>query len=141
MSDIDVIDRDDVVVVIDSDGETYKITKNDDILQYDETIPDDMYNIAVSETEYYHFAPNDAFDWPLEIKTHNHLEGTVGRKLLRAIDDEIGHPASQQYFESKFGGRADIPSIETHAIWSVSEDGDITLDHFKYNGVKYTPEE
>lgn len=125
----DVVPRDDVVILVDEDGQTLQADRTDDGALTDD-LPSDAVH-ALEESNEVEVAGSNSISFPQSTKYSVHLEDTV----LRSLERELGTQLTEVFEEYP-----SLPSIEIRTTWEVDADGKIELEGIKYNGTLYTPE-
>jgi hypothetical protein len=128
MVDGDIIDRENKLVFVDNNEETYSFNKiGESILELNEEAPDDVIN-HIAQYSKYKF--EEDLEYPLTVSTSHHLEDTVGSELEYEYGEKLETLVGQ--------GKIDLPSIEVHENWKVYENGNAELVSVEYNGQEYT---
>lgn len=124
----DIIERQNKVIFVDNKENTHTFDKvGESHITPQENVPEKVVNYVKQNSD---FNLEKDLEFPLKASTSHHLENTVGRRL------EYEHGETLENLIQK--GKVDLPSIEIHENWEISEDGSAELVSIKYNGQEYT---
>lgn len=128
-SKIDVLPREETVVVVDESGDSFELGRTDEGVVVEEA-PEHVRDAVENDERL--TVLEDTYDFPLSFSYGHHLEDGV----LYQLSVEL-----QETLESVFGSQPSLPSMEIHSHWSFDEDGNAELEYVEYDGTKYTPDE
>lgn len=137
---MEVIDREDKVIVIDDEDNSVVINVDkQDTLVCSPDIPKKMYKYAADKTNYESSLDSEDYvDWPIEFESTHHLEDSLWSPALDAIEEECNRELAEDIFESSMNGRIDPDQISVTEKWILESDGSVRLNKFIYNGEEYT---
>lgn len=133
MERFDHKERSDSVIVMDLKNHTntsYPVSGES--VYVSETLGNEEYNYLSQYFTVVYEDDKDAIDWPLTTTTSHHLEDVVKMQFQRELSDN-------NFTFSDLDISLNLPAIEIHENWMVTDEGDIDLDYVKYNGTIYTP--
>lgn len=124
-SERDIVERDDVVVVVDENGVSHKFEKDAETSLVPPEVENEIFDWLIENSEY---TVGDTFDYPLDFSYSFHLEDTVD---YRAACKYNGLQEEVDGFN--------FPSIELHTDWNIDSNGNLELQEVRFNGVTFTP--
>lgn len=137
---MEVIDRDDKVIVIDSKDNSVVINVDkQDMLVYTPDISKKMYKYAADNTDYESSLDSkDYVNWPIEFESTHHLEDSLWSPALAAIEEECNSEFAEDIFKNRMGGNINPDEISITERWSLESDGSVRLKKIIYNDKEYT---